>query len=205
MTTKEKILAKTIELLNENGISNVKMRDVSGALNISIGNLTYHFPKFENLFDAITQQFETDLKNIFDNLPKKNEEILPFIEKLYDMQIQYSFIFSDPYHFFNTYPKYENLKGRFFISRMKEMKAAMIYLIENGFLHPEDKDHNYDLLIKRIWLILTYWYSFNKMLKDKSLEMSKQDFFDTLFNITLYYLTDKGKIMLKEIFKNVRN
>lgn len=42
---KERILNKALELFNTYGYESVKMRDISSSLNISPGNLTYHFKK----------------------------------------------------------------------------------------------------------------------------------------------------------------
>lgn len=53
---KEKILNKALDLFNIYGFESVKMRDISGALNISPGNLTYHFKKKEDIIYAIVQQ-----------------------------------------------------------------------------------------------------------------------------------------------------
>lgn len=42
---RDKILETSIELFNKNGYAYVTLRDISDALNISPGNLTYHFKK----------------------------------------------------------------------------------------------------------------------------------------------------------------
>lgn len=44
-TLRESILETSIQLFNKNGYAAVTMRDIAGALNISPGNLTYHFKK----------------------------------------------------------------------------------------------------------------------------------------------------------------
>ena len=67
VTTKVKIKEITLNMLNERGLSNVKMRDVSDDMKISIGNLTYHYPKWENLIDEIFGQFQEDI----DKLPTR--------------------------------------------------------------------------------------------------------------------------------------
>lgn len=43
MKLKEKILIKAIELFNEKGISSTFPYQIAAAMNISTGNLTYHY------------------------------------------------------------------------------------------------------------------------------------------------------------------
>ena len=41
MKTRERIIYKAIDLLNEKGIPNVSMREIADALDMSVGNVTY--------------------------------------------------------------------------------------------------------------------------------------------------------------------
>ncbi|MDR0654416.1 MAG: TetR/AcrR family transcriptional regulator [Synergistaceae bacterium] len=50
---RQKILAAARKLFNEKGYNEVSMRDISDSLGISVGNLTYHFKKKENLVEAV--------------------------------------------------------------------------------------------------------------------------------------------------------
>jgi len=43
--TKQKIVNTTIRLFNESGFANVSLPHIAKAMGISLGNLTYHFPK----------------------------------------------------------------------------------------------------------------------------------------------------------------
>ena len=45
-TTKEKILKKSQELFNEEGYDRITMRRIADELNMSVGNVTYHFNTF---------------------------------------------------------------------------------------------------------------------------------------------------------------
>ena len=50
---KNEIISAARELFSINGYNAVTMRDVADALGISVGNLTYHFKKKEDLIEAV--------------------------------------------------------------------------------------------------------------------------------------------------------
>ena len=50
---KTDILETARKLFNEQGYNGVSMRDIAGALGISVGNLTYYFKRKEDLLEAV--------------------------------------------------------------------------------------------------------------------------------------------------------
>lgn len=52
-STREKILAVSLRLFNEQGYRNVTMRAIADALSISVGNLAYHFAKKQDIVAAL--------------------------------------------------------------------------------------------------------------------------------------------------------
>lgn len=52
-STREKILAVSLRLFNEQGYRSVTMREIADALSISVGNLTYHFAKKQDIVAAL--------------------------------------------------------------------------------------------------------------------------------------------------------
>ena len=52
-STREKILAVSLRLFNEQGYRSVTMRAIADSLSISVGNLTYHFAKKQDIVAAL--------------------------------------------------------------------------------------------------------------------------------------------------------
>lgn len=203
--TKQRILQTARELLNAKGVSNVKMRDVSGSLNMSIGNLTYHYPKWENLMDDLFAEFERAMDDLYLFFPKDISEVVLYIDRIYDIQMHYAFIFSDFYIFFKLYPKYQGLKNDFFSQRMKTMREALQRLIEKGYLYPESDRHNYDLLVKNTWLLLSGWYGFSMMLKESKYAYTKDEFFFSIWNLYVYHLSSSGKALVRKSYEALKS
>lgn len=200
LTTKNKILDTAVSMLNERGLSNVKLRDVSQALQISIGNLTYHYPKWENLIDDIFAQFQAEINHLYDYFPKDISEVVDYIERIYEIQVKYAFLFSNFYIFFQQFPKYKVIEEDFFMSRMKTMREALEKLVEKKYLYPASCEHNYDLLVKNTWLILSGWYGFSMIFKDTKYAITKEEFFLSIWNMYVYHLTDSGKEIVRKSY-----
>ena len=62
--TRELILNKTLELINNNGMVNFRVDALSTTLNLSPGNVTYHFSKKEDLSNALWLEINREFESI---------------------------------------------------------------------------------------------------------------------------------------------
>ena len=60
MELKQRIVDRALELFNEQGIERVGMRELARDLALAPGNLTYHFPRKQDLILAIGARFTAD-------------------------------------------------------------------------------------------------------------------------------------------------
>ena len=60
MKLKEKILIKAVELFNEQGITSTSPNNIAAALDISSGNLTYHYKTKAILVAALYERMHAD-------------------------------------------------------------------------------------------------------------------------------------------------
>ena len=202
-STRDKIVDMAILLLNARGLQNVTVRDITRELNISAGNFTYHFPKWENMMDEIVNRLLSDL----DKISKKNNlrllSIMDYVNDIYNLQVKYICIFSNFYLFFLTYPKYKDKTISFVNERMLFMRNSLESMVREGYLYPYDKDeHNYDLVVKDIWVYMSSWCAFSIGLANNefSSERDKKGFFLSLWNICAFHLTEKGLKTVREAF-----
>lgn len=64
VSTNQKILEQAKILFNEYGYKNVSLRNIAEAAGTTIGNLTYHFPKKDDLVSTMQLELYTDFLNI---------------------------------------------------------------------------------------------------------------------------------------------
>lgn len=68
METRQLILLRAIKLFNERGVNHVGVREIARDLNLSPGNLSYHFKKKEDLLKEILENYSninTELRSQF--------------------------------------------------------------------------------------------------------------------------------------------
>ena len=57
MKTREKILQKTLELINANGPTALRIEDLSNSLKLSPGNITYYFPRKGDILRGVHEEY----------------------------------------------------------------------------------------------------------------------------------------------------
>jgi AcrR family transcriptional regulator len=95
--TAERILEVTLELFNRFGEPNVSTTLISAELNISPGNLYYHYPAKDELINALFTAFERALDELLaaaDGV-RNVEDAWLFFHMLFELIWQYRFLYRD--------------------------------------------------------------------------------------------------------------
>src|SRR5438309_2158218 len=95
--TAERILEVTLDLFNRFGEPNVSTTLISAELNISPGNLYYHYPAKDELINSLFDRFEkslNELLNAADNV-RNVEDAWLFFHMLFELIWQYRFLYRD--------------------------------------------------------------------------------------------------------------
>ena len=95
--TAERILETTLGLFNRFGEPNVSTTLISNELNISPGNLYYHYPAKEELVTALFNRYEAALHQLLEAAPgvQDVEDVWFFMHSLFELVWQYRFLYRD--------------------------------------------------------------------------------------------------------------
>lgn len=95
--TAERILEVTLALFNRYGEPNVSTTLISSELNISPGNLYYHYPAKDELVNALFDRFEKALHELLSAAPEVTdiEDAWFFMHSLFELVWQYRFLYRD--------------------------------------------------------------------------------------------------------------
>src|SRR5438105_12210117 len=95
--TAERILEATLDLFNRFGEPHVSTTLISAELNISPGNLYYHYPAKDELINSLFDRYErglNELLNAADNV-RNVEDAWLFFHMLFELIWQYRFLYRD--------------------------------------------------------------------------------------------------------------
>jgi AcrR family transcriptional regulator len=95
--TAERILEVTLDLFNRFGEPNVSTTLISAELNISPGNLYYHYPAKDELINSLFDRYEKALNELLhaaDNV-RNVEDAWLFFHMLFELIWQYRFLYRD--------------------------------------------------------------------------------------------------------------
>lgn len=95
--TAERILEVTLDLFNRFGEPNVSTTLISSELNISPGNLYYHYPAKDELINSLFDRYERGLDDLLQAAPnvKNVEDAWLFFHMLFELIWQYRFLYRD--------------------------------------------------------------------------------------------------------------
>ncbi len=161
MKTKDRILLTSLALFNEEGEPNVTTVDIAAEMDISPGNLYYHFKGKDAIIESLYLTMEHQLEKLLqgpatDDIDVENTWLYLYVifEEIYN----YRYFFRNIADLLLRYPSIAK-RFRRLIDKMRSTAVAMLQLLDaNGIAAFEE--HAIDSLADNISLVITYWMNF---------------------------------------------
>ena len=209
MNKKKKLILEAAKtLFNENGYHNVTIRMIALKMNMSSGNLNYHYKKREDIFEALYFEMVSEFDQRVDVLPNievSMEQLSNDVESSMKRMLDYTFFWTDLYnllsisdrvreHFQEVYKK--RISGCFLLfQKLKQKKLIREASFEKEYNFLAERMINYG----NTWLYSSRLYS--NALDTYNIEYYVNSYLSILFP----YLTSKGKRefqnLLPELFE----
>ena len=196
--TKTKIVLKAVELFNEKGFSNVSFLKIAQSLSLSPGNVTYHFPKKDDLMNAVYLHFQQE---ILKSLPLKVDEINLSslhnqIGDFFKLQNNLKFFYSDLVDIVRGYPKIAELHKLHIDNQISRLHDVLNEFSRSGRLKKYESSNLYTFLSRQLWLTGSFWLSrcIVRGMKHDMEELQEQ-----AWSLIYPHLTDKGKQELSKM------
>jgi AcrR family transcriptional regulator len=166
MKTREKILQTSLLLFNEEGEPNVTTVDIANEMEISPGNLYYHYRGKEIIVEALYDHFDREMTDI---LSARFEESIKVEDSWFYLYVVLEQMYHYRFLYFNLSDiirRYEKIQRRFKrLLRLKNNTASSlcVYLEKEGILvfsGPEERN----VLVEQIVMTLLYWFSYNELM-----------------------------------------
>ena len=158
--TAERILEVTLALFNRFGEPNVSTTLISAELNISPGNLYYHYPAKDELINALFDRFEhalNELLNASDSV-RDVEDAWFFMHSLFELIWQYRFLYRDLNDLLSKNRRLETHFQSVLKNKTRAVKALLDSMSRAGALHIVSRE--VDATATSMVVVLTYWLSF---------------------------------------------
>ncbi len=159
--TRERILDLSLRLFNDLGEPNVTTSAIADEMNISPGNLYYHFRNKEDIVDGLFEQFERDIDSLLDAPLKREinfEDAWLFLHILFESIWKYRFIYRDLNDLLSKNRKLEVHFKTIVERKTKAAKALCTSMAKAGEMNANERE--IEGLSTNMVVVTTYWLSF---------------------------------------------
>ncbi len=170
MKTRDRILVASLALFNEEGEAHTTTIDIANEMEISPGNLYYHFKGKDEIIAELFQQYELAIgstlaapieKPLSDN-SREVEANWYFLYVVMEEMYQYRFLY---HNLDNILQRYADINRGF--KRLIQLKRAALFAICQSLLEQEvieARDQQLLGLVDNMTLALTFWLNFDQLL-----------------------------------------
>jgi AcrR family transcriptional regulator len=158
--TAERILEVTLDLFNRFGEPNVSTTLISAELNISPGNLYYHYPAKDELINSLFDRYEralNDLLRAADSV-RHVEDAWLFFHMLFELIWQYRFLYRDLNDLLSKNRRLETRFQSVLKNKSRAVQNVLDGLARGNALRMELREA--EPVATSMVVVLTYWLSY---------------------------------------------
>ena len=158
--TAERILEVTLGLFNRFGEPNVSTTLISAELNISPGNLYYHYPAKDELVNALFTRYETALHELLEAAPgvRDVEDAWFFMHTLFELVWQYRFLYRDLNDLLSKNRRLETHVKDALLHKTTAFRALLDGLAHSRILQMNTTER--EMTATHMVVMLTWWLSY---------------------------------------------
>src|SRR5437868_13020843 len=158
--TAERILEVSLDLFNRFGEPNVSTTLISAELNISPGNLYYHYPAKDELINSLFDRYEHalgELLNASDGV-RDVEDAWFFMHTLFELIWQYRFLYRDLNDLLSKNRRLETHFQSVLKNKTRAVRALLDSLSRAGAMQIDSRE--VEATATSMVVVLTYWLSY---------------------------------------------
>ncbi|SDW64772.1 TetR/AcrR family transcriptional regulator [Marinobacter mobilis] len=164
--TKDRILTTSLALFNTVGEPNVTTLLISDELDISPGNLYYHFKSKGDIVTVLFDGYEAEVGELLavpEDVSISLEQISFFLHILFETVARYRFLYQD---LVNVLSRYDSLQTRFrrILNRKRQAFRIMCNSLNRQGI-AQFSESELDALCEQLTLTTCYWSSFDSLAK----------------------------------------
>ena len=164
MKTRDRILHTSLILFNEEGEAGTTTVDIANELDISPGNLYYHFKGKDSILGELFAQYEQSLGEIL-AAPVAGqlsvEDNWYYLYVVFEEMYNYRFLYHNLSNLIERYPEFQKRFRRMMRMKADAVKAVWVALSQDAKVNASSAE--VAALVDNMVLLLTYWLTFSEL------------------------------------------
>jgi AcrR family transcriptional regulator len=168
MKTRDRILHTSLQLFNHEGEQNVTTVDIANEMDISPGNLYYHFRGKESIINELYNEFDHELSSLLqqaNNGIETLEHHWLFIYVVFEEIYKFRFFYLNASEMLLRYPEIERRFRRLLQLKVSTIETLCKTLTDQETIEADQVDIT--LLAENITLSFIYWFPYQHLLHPK--------------------------------------
>ena len=202
MKTKDRIIATALLLFNQEGEPNVTTNHIADEMDISPGNLYYHFRSKDDIIWQIFLNYEKKIRSVLEQKDvnyASMQDMWNYLHAVFDVISEYRFLYRNLIQLMN---RIDFLKRHFrHILALKSQTALTImsHLADDGLLNADRQ--TIASLADQIALTATFWLNYSIAIYDDDFDEEKKLSHGIFHVIRMVapFLTENDKALLDEL------
>ena len=162
--TRQAILSAALALFNRHGEVNVRTNQIADELDISPGNLHYHFKRKSDIVQHLFEAFNTEMADILIDPGERLlelEDLWLYLHLLFETIGRYRFIYRDINDLLERYETLRRPFGRLLQRQHSTAASFCASLVRSGILLLDELDQR--TLVDHIVMTITFWIQFSEI------------------------------------------
>jgi AcrR family transcriptional regulator len=168
MKTRDRILHTSLLLFNAEGEPNTTTVDIAHEMDISPGNLYYHFKGKDVIIAELFLQYESSIGEILEapvDQSLKLEDNWFYLYVVFEEIYNYRFFYRNLTDLIERYPALGKRFRRILDLKVSAIKAVLASLSQDGELSAGEEERL--VLVDNVVLLLTYWLNYQDLRGEK--------------------------------------
>lgn len=202
LNTKEKILSKALEMFNHKGVEYVGMRELAVALEIRVSNITYYFPKKDDLVNQLSLDLnKLNSQIVVDDKDLTIEAFIGMFQLVFRNHLKYRCLLLSFVHLMEQNKKMSVRYKKTQSDRNATLRLNLKTLVMSGYLKVND-EREIEFLVSAIALIVRFWISEASVsLSHLKPEEQISNYVSMIGRLLSPYMSAKGKKQLQKVFE----
>jgi AcrR family transcriptional regulator len=205
--TRERILDISLAMFNDRGEPNVTTNHIADELEISPGNLYYHFRNKEDIVENLFARYEEKIDRVMvapdERLPNL-EDIWLQLHLAFETMWEYRFVYRDLVDLTSRNRKLRMHFARILKRATENATDVLKGLVEAGIMRASRAE--IEATASNVILVATFWLSFNTV-RGGALEKGSEDLTQGIFQLMMLiapFLRDAERLHLNTLADNYR-